>query len=81
MCGCRKYPYPPQRVTKILRGRVSERGKFSKGRGATCTQRVFFLVGVKMRLNEHYCTFPIDSGNQTDKSVPSVEINVRFFVI
>ena len=58
---------------------MSERGKFPKGRGATCTQRVSFLVGVKMRLNEHYCTFPIDSGNQTDKNVPSVERNVRFF--
>ena len=34
-----------------------------------------------MWLNEHYCTFPIDSGNQTNRNFPSIEINVRFFVM
>ena len=34
-----------------------------------------------MRSNEHYCTFPADSGNQTNRNVPSIEINLRSSVI
>ena len=41
----------------------------------------FLSNGYEMQLNEHYRTFPIDSGNRTNRNVPSTEINVRFFVI
>ena len=34
-----------------------------------------------MQSKEHYCTFPIDSGNQANRNAPPVEINIRFFVI
>jgi len=34
-----------------------------------------------MQLNEHYCTFPIDSGSQISRIVPFFEISVGFFVI
>ena len=79
MCGSRKYSYPPTEGHGNSEGvGASKRGKFPKGKGAT--QRVL-CSGCEMRLNEHYRTFPIDSGNQTNRNVPSVEINVRFFVI
>jgi len=46
-----------------------------QGRGY---RKSFLSTGFEMKSNESYHTFPIDSGNQTNRNVPSVEINVRF---
>ena len=59
LCGSRKYPYPPRRVTEFPRGR---RDKFPKGRGVH--KKFFFPEGLKCDQINTYVFFPIDSGNQ-----------------
>jgi len=58
---------------------VSEIGKFPKGRGPT--QRVSFLVGVKCDWMNTIVLSQSIQETQTNRNVPSFEINIRFFVI
>lgn len=52
-----------------------------RGRGLQIHVEVSFS-GFEMWSNESHCTFPINSGNQTNTNTPSVEINKgSFFVI
>lgn len=63
-------------TTEILRGRGSERGKFLRWKRCT---KSFLSRGFKLQSNKHYCIFPINFHNQTNRNVPFIKINVRFF--
>lgn len=63
-------------TTEILRGRGSERGKFLRWKRCT---KSFLSRGFKLQSNKHYCIFPINLHNQTNRNVPFIKINVRFF--